>query len=212
VPFIPYPPSFAPLLRARPSTALDCSPPFPLSASYDFPNLFYVDAVTSEGGLRTGTERLSQAPGTPACAVYKYTSCQTHQPTCDDAGFTRASGAKAHFNIYDSDGTQHTLCGLPWQNHYQCCRDAGTHDTSSYAYVDTIVASNVRHACHNTSAAVLAAALADPAVADPPAACAPLLAMLEGRRAAQPITQWDDEMTGRHSAWPAVPLPPAYHK
>ena len=113
--------------------------------------------------------------------------------------------AQVHFNAYDTDGTKHGFCGLAWQDHYQCCRDVQPHETSSYAYVDTLVAHNVRRACHNTTAAAL-----DAAIADPPAACASLLAMIEGRRATQPLTRWDDSMTGRHSAWPPIAMPPAY--
>merc|ERR1739845_133763 len=93
-----------------------------LEQDWGLPNAIYIDAVDMGGTLRVGPRRLAYGAkdDPPTCVVFKYSSCQTDQPTCD-AGYI-ADGTKVHFDAYDSDGTSHGLCGLAWQNHFRCCR------------------------------------------------------------------------------------------
>lgn len=147
-----------------------------------FPNAIYIDAVDEKGLIRTGTKLLSQGQDEPVCDIIRWTSCQTHQPVCDE-GWT-ANGEYVHFNCYDYDGQEHGFCGLAWQNHYKCCRNTdGDHGTDGYAYVDTLLAYNVRKACASK-----------PHEIDN---CEKTIAMLEERRANNPLKLWDDCMTGR---------------
>ena len=76
-----------------------------------------------------------------------------------------------------------------FQNHYKCCRPP-INGAAGYAYVDTMVALNVRKACAkdvNLSAT----------------ACEETIALLEQRRAQYPLSRWNDLTTGRHLDWPA---------
>merc|ERR1712137_144645 len=136
-------------------------------------------------GTRTGTKPLFQGQDEPVCDVFKWTPCQMHQPVCDE-GWT-ANDEYTHFNVFDYNGDKHGFCGLG--NHYKCCRNAdGDHGTDGYAYVDTLVAYNVRKACTRK-----------PNQIDN---CEGMMAMLEERRANNPLKFWDDSMTGRLSTPP----------
>merc|ERR1711920_807403 len=151
----------------------------------EFPNAIYIDAVGPGGLIRTGTQPLSKEDSSIVCDVYKWSSCQTHQPTCDQ-GWT-ANGYKAHFNVYDYAGSEHTFCGWAWQDHYKCCRnDDAIHATDGYAYADTLIAHTVRRACK----------------LDPSSDCNATIALLEGRRAMHPMKVWDDVLTGRLKVHP----------
>lgn len=168
-----------------------------LENGWGLPNAIYIDAVDVGGTLRTGPRRLkSGAKGAgghsqddPTCVVFKYTSCQTHQPACD-AGFI-ADGTKVHSNTYDSDGNAHGVCGFPWQDHYRCCRkEPLEQDTARFAYVDALVLYGVTVGCsRNTSISE----------------CEDLRSLLQQRRAKFPVKLWDDAMTGRFTSWPPRP-------
>ena len=133
------------------------------------------------------------------CLLPSRSSCQTGAPSScgarDDSGSYTPSGVHAHWDCYDSPalgGEEHGFCGWAWQDHYQCCRNAdAAHGDDGFAYVDTVVAYNVRRAC---------AALSDERAAV--AGCDALLAAAEARMAAFPAAVWDDELTGRLSSWP----------
>ena len=154
--------------------------------AWDLPNAIYLDAVDAGGTIRTGTKPLS-AGDSPTCDVFKFTSCQTSQPSCDD-GWT-ANGASEHWAAYDSDGSEHGFCGLAWQDHYKCCRNAvDGHDTARFAYVDTFIAVNLRRACVLFSSSQ----------------CDALKQSVQQRIQAHPATVWEDPDTGRHAQWPAV--------
>jgi len=157
-------------------------------AGYEFPNAIYIDAVAPGGLIRTGTQKLSAGDDSIVCNIYSWTSCQSHQPKCD-ANWT-ADGEKAHWDCYDYDGNKHGFCGLAWQNHYKCCRDADrSHAIDGYAYVDTLIAYNVRRICSNSSG-------------KSPSNCKSMTAVLEKRRAQFPLTVWSDSMNGRLTGWP----------
>jgi hypothetical protein len=162
-----------------------------LENGWGLPNAIYIDAVDVGGTLRTGPRRLNRGPSQdgPTCDVFKYTSCQTHQPACD-TGYI-ADGTKVHSNTYDSDGSKHGLCGLAWQNHYRCCRkEALEQDTARFAYVDALALYGVTVGCsRNTSIPE----------------CDNLRSLLQQRRAKFPLKLWDDAMTGRFTSWPPRP-------
>lgn len=163
-------------------------------AGHSFPNAIYIDAVGDDGVIRTGTKRLN-AGDEPVCNIYKWSSCQTSQPECDDGWV--ANGYKVHFNCYDYDGNKHGFCGWAWQDHYKCCRQADAeHATDAYGYVDTLVAYNVRSACAGNGLSQ--------------DDCASTMAMLEERRARNPVKTWSDPLNGRLQGWPAVSDGQAY--
>ena len=66
------------------------------------------------------------------------------------------------------------------------------HNTTGYAYVDTLLYWSVRQACKAGSEA------------PPPAQCTAALALLEQRRAAHPLLTWNDPTHGRLVAWPNI--------
>lgn len=154
--------------------------------AWDLPNAIYIDAVDAGGTIRTGTRPLS-ADDSPTCDVFKFTSCQTHQPSCDE-GWT-ANGDTEHWQAYDSDGSEHGFCGLAWQDHYKCCRNAvDGRDTARFAYVDTFIAVNLRRACALSSSSQ----------------CDVLKQIAQQRIEAHPLKVWADPDTGRHAEWQAV--------
>jgi hypothetical protein len=158
------------------------------AAGFEFPNAIYIDAVTPGGLIRTGTQPLSVTNKSQICDIYRWTSCTTHTPSCSE-GWS-PSGEKAHLSCYDSDGNKHGACALAWQDHFKCCRDRdGEHADSAFAYVDTLLAVNVRRACVN----------AKPTVRQQ---CSSLAKMLAARRAQFPRTLWHDVATGRLDDWP----------
>lgn len=158
-----------------------------MTQNLGLPNAIYIAAVDVGGLIRTGTRRLTSGSATsPVCHVMQYTHCASSQPACP-AGWS-PSGAKEHLYTYDTDGFEHTPCALPWQAHYQCCRDPSpaSRGNIGYAYADTLIAYNVRRACGGSMAG----------------ACGTLTSLLAARRAAHPLTLWEDPLTGRHSDWP----------
>lgn len=161
------------------------------NANYTFPNAIYIDAVGPEGTIRTGTKLLSAGEDDIVCNIFKWSSCQTSQPRCDD-GWT-SNGESVHWNCYDGQGNKHGFCGLAWQDHYKCCRNADAdHANDGYAYADTLIAYNVRRAC-------------DAGAAAKPEDCSSLIEMIEERRARHPVAQWSDVLTGRRDDWPTTP-------
>lgn len=158
-------------------------------AGHTFPNAIYIDAVGDDGVIRTGLKRLN-AGDQPVCNIYRWSSCSTSQPKCDDGWL--ANGDKVHWNCYDYKGDKHGFCGLAWQDHYKCCRQADAeHATDAYGYVDTLVAYNVRSACasgHGLSQDD----------------CESTMKMLEERRARNPVKIWSDPLNGRLEGWPAI--------
>lgn len=161
-----------------------------LQHGWGLPNAIYIDAVDVGGTLRVGPRLLSASPrDPPTCVVFKYTSCSDHQPTCDD-GYA-ADGTKVHFDAYDSDGTEHTVCGWAWENHYRCCRqEPAAQDTARYAYVDSLVLHSIQVGCGRNASIP---------------ECNALRQALKTRRSRFPLTRWDDFMTGRLDSWPPLP-------
>jgi hypothetical protein len=161
-------------------------------AGYDFPNAIYIDAVAAGGLIRTGTRPLSAQNTAPVCDIYKWTSCQSKQPTCD-AGWV-ANGENAHWDCYDYDGSNHGFCGLAWQNHYKCCRgEDSEHATDGYAYVDTLIAYNVRKACSSSELS-----------SNAQEQCKTAANTVEARRARFARKVWSDAATGRLDNWPSA--------
>lgn len=68
-----------------------------------------------------------------------------------------------------------------------------THNTTGYAYVDTLLYFNVRRACDVGAA--------------PPSSCTTLLSALADRRARNPYLRWDNSPHGRCADWPPLPYP-----
>lgn len=68
------------------------------------------------------------------------------------------------------------------------------HNTTGYAYVDTLLLWSVRQACKPGAGA------------PSPANCAAATSLLEQRRAAHPLLTWDDATYGRLVAWPNVTI------
>ena len=87
--------------------------------SWDFPNAFYLDAADTDGGIRVGTAESGFGPSEVTCAHVLWTDCTGSQPKCPE-GYV-GTGEKDHWNVYDTDGTKHDFCVVPWHNHYRCC-------------------------------------------------------------------------------------------
>lgn len=68
-----------------------------------------------------------------------------------------------------------------------------THNTTGYAYVDTLLYFNVRRACDVGAA--------------PSSSCTTLLSALADRRARNPYLRWDNSPHGRCADWPPLPYP-----
>ena len=121
------------------------------------------------------------------CDIFAWSSCETSASAAScESGFTVNGDVDAHWDCYDFDGTEHTFCGWAWQDHYQCCRDDDAdHDNDGYAFVDTIIAFNIRAACASFAFDE----------------CGSLMAVAEQRRAAHPASPWSDPPTGRHDDW-----------
>ena len=120
-----------------------------------------------------------------ACAL-----CDCGDDVDCDAGYS-TNGEHAHWNVYASDGEEHTFCGWAWQDHYKCCRDADAdHGNTGYAYADTLIAYNIRKGCEGGDTG--------------DATCDGLLAAAEARRAKNPKAVWSDVLTGRLDNWPVV--------
>ena len=80
--------------------------------------------------------------------------------------------------------------------------DDEDHQTTAYAYADTLLAYNLYLACTNSpDTTAAAAAIIDEAAR---ARCTAMQALLQGRRAKFPLLQWDDAKVGRLADWPAL--------
>ena len=118
------------------------------------------------------------------------------QPKCPD-GYV-GTGEKDHFNVYDTDGTKHDFCVVPWHAHYRCCETPSSEiGTAKYGYVDTIIAANVIRICgHDT---ILRTGLVTEIEPTP---CEAALALAEERRRRHPLFLWNDPDAGRLLDWP----------
>ena len=165
--------------------------------SWDFPHAFYLDAADTDGGIRVGTAENGFGPSEVTCAHVKWTDCTGSQPKCPD-GYV-GTGEKDHFNVYDTDGTKHGFCAVPWHAHYRCCETPSSEiGTAKYGYVDTVIAANVIRICgHDT---ILRTGLVTEIEPTP---CEAALAVAEERRRRHPLFLWDDPDAGRLLDWPS---------
>jgi hypothetical protein len=105
-----------------------------------------------------------------------------------------------YLDAFDYDGT--TRSGTQLLDGAERGDDRTPHKVEKYAYVDTVLAYNLRRVCEESS---------EPAIRSSRGlggrdkyTCESLKQTIDQRRAKYPLKVWDDPYFGRHSTWPKV--------
>lgn len=140
---------------------------FPYTLDYNYPTYFY----TSTGNLEN---------------YYKQITLEEAFNT-EGWGFPNA----IYLNAVSWEGTIRTGT----QNLWGAIRGNNSHLTTSYSYVDTLVAYNLNLVCSPSSTRYNDSLTKK---------CEPLWNMLQKRRSNYPLTRWDDPVYGRLADWPPL--------
>eukprot|EP00658_Telonema_sp_P-2_P071898 TRINITY_DN6110_c0_g2_i2.p1 TRINITY_DN6110_c0_g2~~TRINITY_DN6110_c0_g2_i2.p1 ORF type:complete len:567 (-),score=113.09 TRINITY_DN6110_c0_g2_i2:364-2064(-) len=162
----------------------------PSCAGCDLPNAVYIDGVAQGGMIATGDRMLTTPDSTPVCEQYEWTSCEFEQPKCSP-GHT-ANGEYTALGVVDTTGYTNGPCAIPFQKHFQCCRDQPlTQESARFGYVATLVAANLRRSCLATTTPECQAMMG--------------LVLREIQKA--PMVLWHDDGFGRQATWPRLDDP-----
>jgi hypothetical protein len=171
--------------------------------NFSLPNALYVDAVTPDGLILTGTRNHRDNIDNLDCTQEVWGACGSFQCPKDE---TPRPNEHAHLFVhqpplgtargttYDTSGKENGICWDPFHSKIKCCRDVNYEialasnktrralPTAGFSYVDLFARYNVGVACRGR---------------EDTEACKDALALTEPRRFANELLTFSDRISGR---------------